>query len=548
MTRRVVIADRVAATGVAVLAESSGIETVNVAGKGKEALELALASAQALIVRSETRVTAELLSRAPHLRLVARAGTGVDTIDVAAATRRGVAVMNTPGANTVSAAEHTLGLLLALLRHIPWAAEAMRRGEWDRKRFEGRELRGKTIGIVGLGRIGGHVAQLARAFGMNVVAHDPFLPAERATELQVKVLPLEQLLGVSDVISLHVALTEATRHLINAERLVLVKPTAVLVNTARGELVDEAALAAAIRDQRIAGAAIDVFAVEPLPADSPLRQLDRVILTPHLAASTAEAQERVAQEICVAVRDALLEGDYSSAINVPGVSGDLLRRLAPLMELARSLGRLGMELSSGPVQRVEVAYGGKDEPALRPLTVAAVEGLLSSANGATPVSMVNALLIAEERGIEVARKVGAPEAGFEATVGVRVETPQGRTQVMGALTGGRTGRVIRIDEFEVDVAPEGWMLVIRNRDVPGVIGRVGTVLGQAGINISSYHQSRHPAAAGDALAAITVDQPVTDDVLRALAGQTDVVRVRLADLRSPEPDAAQNEPAPNSST
>jgi len=538
VTSRVVIADRVAATGVAVLAETPGIETVNVAGKGKEALELALASAQALIVRSETRVTAELLSRAPHLRLVARAGTGVDTIDVAAATRRGVAVMNTPGANTVSAAEHTLGLLLALVRHIPWAADAMRHGEWDRKRFEGRELRGKTIGVVGLGRIGGHVAQLAKAFGMSVVAHDPFLPAERAAELQVKVLPLEQLLGVSDVVTLHVALTEATHHLINAERLRAMKPSAVLVNTARGELVDEVALASAIRDQRIAGAAIDVFAVEPLPAESPLRELDRVILTPHLAASTAEAQERVAQEICQAVRDALLEGDYSSAINVPGVSGDLLRRLAPLMNLARSLGRLAMELSEGPVQRVEVAYGGKDEPALRPLTVAAVEGLLSSANGATPVSMVNALLIAEERGIEVARKVGAPEAGFEATVGVRVDARQGRTQVMGALTGGRTGRVIRIDEFEMDVAPDGWMLVIRNRDVPGVIGRVGTALGQAGINISSYHQSRHPTGSGEALAAITVDQPVTAAVLEALAGQADVIRVRLADLRTPDPDTA----------
>lgn len=548
MIWRVVIADRVAASGVELLDRTPGIETVNVAGQGREALEHALSPAHALVVRSETRVTAELLSRAPHLRLVARAGTGVDTIDVVAATRRGVAVMNTPGANTVSAAEHTLGMLLALVRHIPWAAEAMREGEWDRKRFEGRELRGKTIGIVGLGRIGGHVAQLAKAFGMTVVAHDPFLSAEHAAEMQVRVLPLEQLLATADVITLHVALTDATHHLINAERLRLMKPTALLVNTARGELIDEAALAEAVRERRIAGAAIDVFAVEPLPADSPLRQLDRVILTPHLAASTAEAQERVAQEICLAVRDALLEGDYSSAINVPGVAGDVLRRLAPLMDLSRRLGRLGMELAEGPVQRVEVAYGGKDEPALRPITVAAVEGLLAGANGATPVSMVNALLIAEERGIEVARKVGAPEGGFEATVGVRVDTPQGRTQVMGALAGTRTGRVIRIDEFEVDVAPEGWMLVIRNRDVPGVIGRVGTVLGHAGINISSYHQSRHPTGGDEALAAITVDQPVTAEVLRALAGQPDIVRVRLADLRSAEPDAAQNEPAPNSST
>lgn len=533
MTWRVVVADRVAASGLELLASTPEIETLNVAGQGREALEQALSGAHALIVRSETRVTADLLTRAPHLRLVARAGTGVDTIDVPAATRLGVAVMNAPGANTVSAAEHALGLLLALVRHIPWAAEAMRRGEWDRKRFEGTELRGKTMGIIGLGRIGGHVAQLARAFGMTVIAHDPFLSAERATELQVKVLPLEQLLATADVVTLHVALTEATHHLINAERLRSMKPTALLVNTARGELVDEAALAEAVREKRIAGAALDVFAVEPLAADSPLRRLDRVILTPHLAASTAEAQERVAQEICLVVRDALIDGDYSSAINGPGVSGEVLRRLTPLLDLSRRLGRLAAALSEGAVRRVEVAYGGKDEPAPRPVTVAAVEGLLSPPPGGAPVSLVNALLVAEERGIEVARKVGPAESGFETTVGVRVDTPEARTQVMGALVGNRAGRVIRIDEFEVDVAPEGWMLVIRNRNVPGVIGRVGTALGGAGINIRSYHQAQPPAGREEALAAITVDQRAPADVLRALAAQPDILRVCLANLDAP---------------
>jgi D-3-phosphoglycerate dehydrogenase len=529
MTWRVVVADRVAGAGLDVLRQAPEIAVTDVAGKGREALDQALATADALVVRSETRVTAELMNRAPHLRLVARAGTGVDTIDVATATRRGIAVMNTPGANTVSAAEHAMGLLLALARHIPWAAEAMHRGEWDRKRFEGTELRGKTMGVIGLGRIGGHVAQIARAFGMSVVAHDPFLPAERAAELQVRLLPLESLLRTADVVTLHVALTDETRHLINAARLRLMKPTALLVNTARGELVDEAAVAEAVREQRIAGAALDVFAQEPLPADHPLRQLDRIILTPHLAASTAEAQERVAHEIGVAVRDALLEGDYSSAINVPGIGGDLLRRLAPVLVLARRLGRLGTALAEGPPAAVEVAYGGRDEPAPRPVAVAAVEGLLAAANGAVPVSMVNALLLAEERGIRVARKVGAPEPGFETTVGVRVDTAQGRTRVMGALVGDRVGRVIRIDDFDVDVAPEGWLLVIRNRDVPGVIGRVGTVLGEAGINIGSYHQARR-AGGGDALAAIAVDQPVSEAVLAKLAALPDVQRVKLADL------------------
>src|SRR5213594_1224027 len=528
MTWRVVVADRVAASGLELLSKTPDIEVVDVAGNPAE-LDRAIAAAHALIVRSETRVTASLMARAPHLRVVARAGTGVDTIDVHAATRRGIAVMNTPGANTVSAGEHAMGLLLALVRRISDAAAAMRRGEWDRKRFEGTELRGKTMGVVGLGRIGGHVAQLARAFGMQVIAHDPYLSPERAAELQLKLLPLEQLLRQADVVTLHVAHTEQTHHLINAARLKLMKPTAVLVNTARGELVDEAALADAIREKRIGGAAIDVFAVEPLPADAPLRKLERVILTPHLAASTAEAQERVSVEICGAVRDALLVGDLSFAINVPGISGDLLRRLGPLLDLTRRLGRLAMALVDGPVKAVEVDYGGKDDAAPRPVLMAAVEGLLSGMS-VEPVSLVNALLIAEERGIRHARRTGAPEPGFETTVGVTLEAARGRARVAGTVMGNEHGRVIRIDDYHVDVAPEGWMLVIRNRDVPGVIGRVGTLLGGAGINIGSYHQARVAFPGHDALAAITVDQPLTNGVLDALAKLSDIALVRLVNF------------------
>src|SRR2546427_623597 len=431
VTYRVAVADKVAEAGLKLLAQTPEIEVTNCAGKPREELERALAGAHALIVRSETRVTADLLTRGPNLRVIARAGTGVDNIDVHAATRRGIAVMNAPGANTVSAAEHAMGLLLAQARHIPWAAEAMRRGEWDRKRFEGTELRGKTIGIVGLGRIG--------------------------------------------------------------------------------------------------GAAIDVFAVEPLPADAPLRKLERVILTPHLAASTAEAQERVSVEICGAVRDALLVGDLSFAINVPGISGDLLRRLGPLLDLTRRLGRLAMALVDGPVKAVEVDYGGKDDAAPRPVLMAAVEGLLSGMS-VEPVSLVNALLIAEERGIRHARRTGAPEPGFETTVGVTLEAARGRARVAGTVMGNEHGRVIRIDDYQVDVAPEGWMLVIRNRDVPGVIGRVGTLLGGAGINIGSYHQARVAFPGHDALAAITVDQPLTNGVLDELARVPDIQLVRLVNF------------------
>src|SRR5689334_6570117 len=528
MTWRVVVADRVAKSGLDLLSGTPDIEVIDVAGKPAE-LDKAMAAAHALIVRSETRVTASLMAHAPQLRVVARAGTGVDTIDVPAATRRGIAVMNTPGANTVSAGEHAMGLLLALVRRISDAAAAMKRGEWDRKRFEGTELRGKVMGVIGLGRIGGHVAQLARAFGMQVVGHDPFLTPERAGEMHVRLLPVDQLLRTADVVTLHVALTDQTHHLIDANRLKLMKPTAVLINTARGELVDETALADAIKEKRIGGAAIDVFAQEPLPADSPLRGLERVILTPHLAASTAEAQERVSVEICGAVRDALLAGDLSFAINVPGISGELLRRLGPMLDLARRLGRLALALVDGPVRSVEVDYGGKDDAAPRPVLMAAVEGMLS-AMSVEPVSLVNALLIAEERGVRHARKTGTPEPGFETTMGVTLEAARGRARVAGAVLGNGHGRVIRIDDYHVDVAPEGWMLFIRNRDVPGVIGRVGTLLGGAGINIGSYHQARVSCPGHDALAAITVDQPLRNGVLDELARVPDIQLVRLVNF------------------
>jgi len=531
-TWRVVVADRVAKSGLDLLAQTPEIDVVDVAGKPAE-LDTAIAGAHALIVRSETRVTASLMARAPNLRVVARAGTGVDTIDVPAATRRGIAVMNTPGANTVSAGEHAMGLLLALVRRIPDAAAAMKAGQWDRKRFEGTELRGKTIGVIGLGRIGAHVAQLARAFGMQVVAHDPYLPPERAAELHVRLLSIDQLLRAADVVTLHVALTDQTHHLIDATRLKLMKPTAVLINTARGELVDEAALGEAIKEKRIGGAAIDVFATEPLPADSPLRALDRVILTPHLAASTAEAQERVATEICVAVREALVAGDLSMALNVPGMGGDILRKLAPLLDLARRLGRLALALADGPIKAVEVAYGGKEEGAQRPVLVSALEGLLSAMN-AGPVSLVNAQVLAEEKGIQLGMRQGAPEAGFETSIGVKVDTARGRVRVAGALIGDSHGRVIRIDDYHVDITPAGWMLVVRNRDVPGVIGRVGSALGSAGINIASYHQARRFAqpgtTAGDALAAINVDQALTNGVLDKLQTLPDVLDVRLANF------------------
>lgn len=528
MSYVVVVADRIAESGVRVLRESPELEVVSTVG-APERLPAELARAQALIVRSETQVSERLIAQAPGLVLIARAGTGVDNIDVAAATRRGVAVINAPGANTVSAAEHTFALLLAAMRKIPWAVASMRSGGWDRTAFAGSELRGKTIGVVGLGRVGSHVATIARAFGMRVLAHDPYLPESRARELGVDLLPLDELLPRVDVVTLHLPLTPETRHLIDRRRLALMRPTAILVNTARGALVDEAALLEALERGTLGGAALDVFDAEPLPADSPLRACDKVILTPHLAASTAEAQERVAQEICAAVRDALVTGAVVGAVNLPGIDGRVLQRLSGVLDLARRLGRLAASLAPGRVQRVEVAYGGADEAAPKPVMLAAVEGVLD-AMGVDHVTLVNALVLAEERGLTVERRVGSPEAGFATTVGVNLRAGQTRTVVLGALVGEHAGRVIGINEFAVDVPAEGHVIVLRNRDVPGVIGRVGSLLGGAGINIASYHQSRLDSAGSDALAAIVVDQAPGRDVLRGLADLPDVLDVRFVTL------------------
>jgi D-3-phosphoglycerate dehydrogenase len=527
MSYRVVVADRMSAAGIELLEQQPGIDVVSVAAPAE--LPAALGEAHALIVRSETQVTDELLANAPHLVVVARAGIGVDNIDVDAATRRGIAVLNAPGANTVSAAEHAVALLLALQRRIPGAVHSMREGGWDRKAFAGSELRGKTIGIVGLGRIGQHVAGLARAFGMTVIAHDPFLPEERARELNISLSPLHELLAASDVVTLHLPLTEETQDLIDRERIARMKRGAVLINTARGGLVNEQALIDALESGAIGGAALDVFEPEPLPAESPLRRTKGLILTPHLAASTTEAQDRVAREIGAAVRDALLTGSFANAVNAPGLSREALTRLRVVLDLARRLGRLASSIAHGPVRAVKVGYGGDDDEAPRPTLLAALEGILA-AMGVGPVTIVNAAVLAEDRGIAVSRRVGAPAAGFETTVGVTVETEQRTVSVLGAVVGDRVGRVIQIDEFPVDVPAEGHMVVLRNRDVPGVIGRVGTLLGEAHINIASYHQSRLERGGGDALAAISVDEPPSSEVLVRLGELPDILEVRFANL------------------
>jgi D-3-phosphoglycerate dehydrogenase len=526
---RVVVADPISASGLAPLVDDARIEVVERLGLKGNDLARALEDADAVIVRSASRITRDALRYATRLRLIGRAGVGVDNIDVEAATERGIAVLNAPSGNTVSAAELAFALLLALVRRLPAADRSMKAGEWDRKSFGGIELYGKTLGLVGAGRIGTAVAQRARAFGMRVVAYDPYLSAARARELEIELAPLDAVLERSDVISLHVPLTDATRNLIGEAQLRRMKQNAFLVNAARGGVVNEAALYRALTEGWIAGAALDVFEQEPPPADHPLRSLPNVVLTPHLGAATLEAQENVAIEIADAVRAALLEGDLSRAVNAPAIAGEAMQRMRPLLDLGERLGRLIHVLADGPVRRVDVRYSGVVEQALRPLTANALVGMLEPAVGKGGVNLVNAIHLAHSRGITV----GSTQLGRHPDHGEYIEieaaTATGYALAAGALLDAAHPRIVRIGQYRVDVRPRGALLVLRNRDVPGVIGKVGTLLGEAGANIAEYHQARL-VQGGEALAAISIDDWLQDDVLNRLRGVPEILDVRQVDL------------------
>ena len=525
---RVLVADPLPDEGLTALA-SDRFELVRQTGLTGDALASALADVDAVIVRSETRITGDVLPAGGRLRVIGRAGVGVDNIDVDAATARGVAVMNAPAGNTIAAAELTLALLLAAVRRVAEADRSMRDGRWERGKFKGVELNGKTLGLVGAGRIGSAVAERARAFGMSVIVFDPYLTPERAQALRMEPVDLPALLERADVVTLHVPLTEATRGLIGAAELARMKKGAIIVNAARGGVVDEKALAASLVSGHLGAAALDVFEDEPLPAEHPLRSAPRLVMTPHLGASTAEAQHNVAVEIAEAVRDALLLGDLGRALNAPAIGGDAYRRARPLMDLAGRLGVLAQALASGAPRAIEVRYSGAEDQALGALTPAAVAGFLGGILGQGAVNVVNAMLLASQRGLEVSMTRGAADATYPEQVELRVTSAEGTTRVAGALLGEKHERIVRIDDFHVDVRPYGTLVVLRNRDVPGVIGRVGTLLGKAGVNIAEYHQARLESG-GAALAAISVDGRLDTSLMANLAALPEVDGARLVRL------------------
>lgn len=519
---RILLADAVAEEGLAILRGEPRLEVVDQRAIDREELLRIIGDYDALIVRSRTRVTAEVLDRAARLKVIGRAGIGVDNIDVPRATRLGILVLNAPAGNSISAAELTFALLLALARGIPRADRSVREGRWERSQ-KGVECHGKTLGLVGCGRIGAEVARRARAFGMRVVAYDPYLSPERAREVGAELVTLPDLLEESDFVSIHAPLTEETRGLIGRAELARMKRSAFLLNMARGGIVDEAELAEGLRKKTIAGAALDVFEMEPPPRDHPLLALENVILTPHLGAATSEAQRSVGIEICRAVRDALLHGDLRTAVNAPGLSAGALAEVAPLVDLAERLGRIACGLARASYTALSVRYSGSRDDALPPIAAAATLGLLCEVVEG-PLNIVNVLQVAAERGLAVQRSRASSRPDHRHLIELDLTTPDGSVQVAGALVGEGHPRVVRIHEYRVDIEPEGTILILKNRDVPGVIGKVGSVLGAAGVNIAEYHQARL-AAGGDALAALAVDGRVERDVVERLAAIEEVVGV-----------------------
>lgn len=526
--KRLVLADPLSEEGLEILHAAGDLVVEDLSSRSRPELLDALNGTSGLIVRSATLADRELLDRASSLEVIGRAGVGLDNIDLETATRRGIAILNAPAGNTVSTAEHTFALLLALARDIPRAAASMREGLWERKSLEGEQLSGKTLGVVGAGRIGAEIVRRARAFGMEVVVTDPYLTDKRARELRVRPASLEVLLEQVDFLTLHVPLVEETRHLIGREELRRMKPSACLINAARGGIVDERALREALIAGEIAGAALDVFETEPLPADDPLRECPNLVMTPHLGASTPEAQREVAIEIAEAVRDALLEGNLGPAVNLPSVAPEDRRKTDAVLGLARALGRLLGDLVDGPTDEILVRYTGVRGAQAELAVSAALEGFLSR-RLAGPLNLINAVLLAEERGIEISRSRVRPEGRGSDWIELTTRSGENRRSVTGKLTGGNEPRLLRVDDFRVEVTPRGPLLFVRNDDVPGVIGALGTILGGAGVNIGEFHQARCREN-GEALGVITLDGELAADrlvALREVPGVRDVRQVTL---------------------
>jgi len=526
---RVLICDKLDAGGLELL-KKSGIEVDNRQKLTGAALAEALHAADGAIVRSDTRITAELLETPGKLRAVVRAGVGVDNIDVPAATRKGVVVMNTPGGNTVSAAEHTIALMLSMARHIPAADAGMKAGKWDRGKYVGAQVAGKTLGVIGLGRIGREVARRAAGLDMKVCGYDPFMTPDRAAQLGIQaVSSLDELLPKSDFLTLHVPMTEQTKGFIGEREINLLPRNARLLNVARGGIIDEQSLVEALKSGRVAGAAVDVFTQEPLPADSPLLKAPNIVLTPHLGASTVEAQEAVAVEAAQLLVDFLTRGIVQCAVNMTAFNRAELDEMKHYVDLARRLGLLHAQLAQGPILKAELVYRGDlARKSTKLLTAAFAAGLLEKSL-AESVNLINAELLARERGIEIVESANPNKGDFANLLHSEVFTDKKSLPASATLFGNQYLRLVQLGPYRMESYLDGVLLVFMHRDVPGLIGFIGTAFGRHNVNIASMNVGRQQPG-GEAIAVLNLDSPPPEEALKEIRAHDKIFNLNVVKL------------------
>jgi D-3-phosphoglycerate dehydrogenase len=526
---KILIADSISQRGVDELSRDHALEVTVKTGLSERELAKLIPSFNALIVRSQTKVTATILNAGIKLRVVGRAGVGVDNVDIETATRRGIVVLNAPGGNTISTAEHAFSLLLSVARKIPQADANVRGKHWDKKNFEGVELYNKTLGVIGMGRIGSELSRRAIAFGMRVVVYDPYLSAARARSLQVELVDaLDDLLTSADFISLHTPLTAETRHILDEAQLQKTKRGLRIINCARGGLINEAALLKAVQDGHVAGAALDVFEIEPLPADSPLRSAPNLVLTPHLGASTAEAQESVGIEIAQSIRALLLEGTIRNAVNMPNLDAKTLAIIGPHLRFGEKLGRFLSQIAPKRADSLNINYSGKvNEVDTTAITRAVLKGFLQLAGG-SEVNEVNAPAFAESLGLKMSEsRLSAP--GDYTDMLELSAVGEGKTVSVGGAFFGATPRIISINSRPVEIRPHGVVLVLENTDRPGMVGRIGTLLGNHGVNIATMSLSRNQAG-GTALTVLNLDNAPREELLNEIRASEDIHSAQVIQL------------------
>ena len=526
---KILVSDHLSEEGLKILKEVKEFKVEVKTDLKPDELKQAIKDYNALIVRSATKVTKDVINAADKLKVIGRAGVGLDNVDLEAATNRGIMVMNTPAGNTISTAEHTLSMLLALSRNIPIADSSLKSGEWKRSKFMGVELYGKTLGIIGLGRIGREVSKRAASFDMKIIAYDPFLSKEVAGQLGIELVELKELFKKSDYISVHTPLTDETRHMISEKEIVLMKSGVRIVNCARGGIIDEGALLEGLESGRVAGAALDVFEKEPPDLSSALLKHKNVVATPHLGASTEEAQVNVAIEICESVRDALLNKGIRNAANFPCLAAEVCQLLQPYINLGEKLGMLASQLFEGRVRELKINYTGEIiKYDLSPLTMAIVKGVLAPILQET-VNYVNAKNLAKARGINILESKSEKEEDFTNLISLEMDVDGKPRKVAGTLFTNNEPRIVNVDGLYVETIPQGHMLFLENWDKPGVIGNLGTLLGKNKINIAGMTFGRDKPG-GKAVSALNIDSPVSAKILDEIKELDNILSVKLVKL------------------